>query len=181
MCFSHFMFIRSHSLLSIVVLAVAVTVSCGTKDQATSAENHPAAAPAPLPAGVTQDLKRNTAQPFYTFDSLGPVNYPAIQKSIQIAADTEFAISGWALDESKKSTAGGVDVVLDQVPHSARYGMERPDVASHFNRTDYTNCGFQLNVGRGQLSKGPHSVSVRVIANDKKSYNEGPVIQFTVN
>jgi len=58
---------------------------------------------------------------------------------------------------------------------------ERPDVASHFNRTDYTNCGFQLNVGRGQLTKGSHSVSVRVIANDKKSYNEGPVIQFTVN
>jgi len=177
------MFIRSHSLLSIVVLAVAVTVSCGTKDPATSAENHPAAAPppVPLPAGVTQDLKRNTAQPFYNFDSLGPVNYPAIQKSIQIAADTEFAISGWALDESKKSTAGGVDVVLDQVPHSARYGTERPDVASHFNRPDYTNCGFQLNVGRGQLAKGSHSVSVRVIANDKKSYNEGPVIQFTVN
>jgi len=36
-------------------------------------------------------------------------------------------------------------------------------------------------VGRGQLAKGSHSVSVRVIANDKKSYNEGPVIQFTVN
>jgi hypothetical protein len=178
------MSIWSKSLLTIVVFAVSV--SCGNKegDNKPAAENHPAATPAPpapLAAGISQDLKKNPAPPFYTFDTLGTINYPAVQKSIQLSGDADIAVSGWALDESKNGPAGGVDVVLDQVPHSAHYGLQRPDVADHYKRPDYGNSGFQLMVGRGQLSKGPHSVSIRVISSDKKSYNEGPVVQFTVN
>jgi hypothetical protein len=179
------MSIRSKSLLTMVVMAIAVSVSCGKKeaDATPTAENHPAAAPAPPPlaAGISQDLKKNPTAPFYNFDSLGSVNYPAVQKDIRVSGDTDMAVSGWALDESKKSTAGGVDVVLDQVPHNAHYGLERSDVASHFKRPDYAGSGFQLVVARGQLTKGPHTVSVRVISSDKKSYNEGPAVQFTVN
>ena len=180
-----FMPILSKRLLTTVVVAVAVFVSCGKKDveAVPAAESHtaaPASAP-PLPAGISQDLKRNATAPLYNFDSLGSINYPAVQKSNQVSGDTDVMVSGWALDEAKKTTAGGVDVVLDQVPHGAHYGVERSDVASHFNRPDYANSGFQLVVGRGQLAKGPHSVSIRVISSDKKSYSEGPVVQFTVN
>jgi hypothetical protein len=166
-----------------VVLAFALSLSCGNKDAGGTASGNPpaAAAPAPLAPGISQDLKHNSEAPFYVFDSLGPVNYPAIQKGIQVSGDTDIGVSGWALDVSKKGEAGGVDVVLDNVPHSARYGVPRSDVASHFNRPDYTNSGFLLTLARGQVSKGPHTLSVRVIAGDKKSYNEGPVIQFTVN
>ena len=178
-----FMSSRSKCLLSIVIIAAAVSFSCGKKDAETTgtapaAANH---APPPLPAGISQDLKKNAGEPVYVFDTLGPVNYPAVQKSIQIPGDAAIAASGWALDESKTSPAGGVDVVIDQVPHSARYGLERTDVASHFKRPDYTNSGFQLAMAPGQLSKGQHSISIRVISSDKKSYNEGPVVQFTVN
>jgi len=164
--------------LTIAVLAVAVLVSCGKKEEATSSAP---AAPAPLKPGISQNLTRNTGEPFYNFDSLGPINYPAVQKGIQVSADSDISISGWALDVSKKGPAGAVDVVLDQTPYSARYGQDRSDVALHFNRPDYAKSGYQLVLDRGRLNKGTHSVSVRVVSSDKKSYNEGPAVQFTVN
>lgn len=175
------MLTRAKTSLTIVVLALTSLISCGKKDEASSPTPAASPAPPPLQPGISQTLIRNTGEPFYVFDSLGPINYPAVQKSIQVSGDSDIGISGWALDVSKKGPAGGVDVVLDQTPYSARYGMDRTDVASHFNRPDYTKSGFQLTLARGRLTKGPHSVSVRVISSDKKSYNEGPVVQFTVN
>lgn len=178
------MSIRSKGILIVVLIAAAATFSCGKKEGETAGTAPAAArrpAPPPLPAGTTQDLKKNTGDPNYVFDSLGPVSYPAVQKNIQISGDASNMINGWALDPSKKSVAGGVDIVIDQVPHSARYGIERSDVSIHFKRPDYINCGYLLTLEPGQLAKGQHTVSVRVITNDKKSYNEGPTVQFTVN
>jgi hypothetical protein len=178
------MSIRSKSLLTVVLLAVTVSISCGNKEGAGAASVSGAASPAtppPLAAGISQNLTKRSTPPFYNFDSLGPISYPAVQKSNQVSRDTEVSVTGWALDESKKGTAGGVDVVIDQVPYSAQYGDPRKDVADHFSRPDYVNSGFHLILARGQLNKGPHSVSVRVISSDKKSYNEGPVVQFAVN
>jgi hypothetical protein len=171
---------RSKSLPAIVLLAVVVSISCGKKD-VEGTGSAPAAAPPPLPAGISKNLTKSTTAPFYNFDSLGPISFPAVQKSNQLSGDAEVSVTGWALDESKKGTAGGVDVVIDQVPYSAQYGDPRKDVAEHFNRPDYVNSGFHLVLARGQLTKGPHSVSVRVISSDKKSYNEGPVVPFAVN
>jgi hypothetical protein len=176
------MSIRTKSLLSIIVLAAAVSSSCGKKD-ADSSGAAPAASstPTPLTAGISQNLVRKDGAPFYNFDSLGPIQFPAAQKSNQISSDATNVISGWALDISNKGLAGAVDIVIDQTPYSAQYGVERADVAAHFNRPDYAKVGFQLVLAPTQLSKGPHTVSVRVISSDRKSYNEGPVVQFMVN
>jgi hypothetical protein len=181
----HIMLIRTKSLLSIIVLTAAMSSSCGNKDAGSSgsapADSSTPAPPPPLPAGISQNLTHTDGAPFYTFDSLGPIQFPAVQKSNQISGDASNAISGWALEVSKKGPAGAVDIVIDQTPYSAQYGLGRSDVATHFNRPDYAKCGFQLVLAPRQLSKGPHTVSVRVISSDKKSYNEGPVVQFTVN
>jgi hypothetical protein len=77
-----------------------------------------------------------------------------------------------------RTLAGGVDVVIDRTPYSATYGIERPDVAKHFNNPAYVKSGFQFVIP--QLPIGQHSVTLRVIAQDKKSYYEGPTVQFTV-
>jgi hypothetical protein len=184
--------IRSQSFLAIPLLVCTIFVSCGKKDAETPA-SAPAAAPTAAPVapatapaapalvpGISKTLTRNTGDPFYTFDTLGSLNYPVGQKNIQLAADSQITISGWALDVSKNSVAGGVEVVIDKVPYVARYGTPRTDVATHFKRPDYTNSGFLLTLPRGQFNKGPHSVSIRVISNDQKTYNEGPVVPFTV-
>jgi hypothetical protein len=176
------MSIRFKSILCLIAL-IGVLSSCGTKENegAASTSSSAPAPPPPLTPGISQSLTKNTTAPFYNFDSLGSIQYPAVQKAMQIPADADNPVSGWALDVSKNGPAGAVDVVIDGTPYSAHYGLDRTDVAGHFNRPDYTKSGFQLVLARGQLSKGPHTVSVRVISSDKKSYNEGPVVQFTAN
>jgi hypothetical protein len=127
-------------------------------------------------------MTQNKTAPLYVFDSLGSINYPELEKSVQVVAgDSDIAATGWALDGTRKTTAGGVDVVFDQVPYSARYGIPRGDVADHFKRSDYTNSGFQLILGRERLTKGQHSIAIRVIFSDQKTYSQGPVVKFTVN
>lgn len=167
--------IRSNSVLAITVLA---SLSCGTKN----VERTPP--PAAWAAGVSQNLARSAAAATVAscvLDNIGQVSNPAAQKSVQVPGDTAFGMTGWAIDEVNKSTAGGVDEVIDGAPYSARYGTERADVAAHFNQPNYRNSGFELMVAPGQLTKGPHSVSIRVISSDKKSYYQGPVVQFSVN
>ena len=177
--------IRIKILLSITLLLAAVSFSCGKKEPESSG-TAPAASPAPAPPaplapGISQNLARNTGAPFYNFDSFGSVQFPTTKTGVQISSAAANPILGWALDVSKKGPAGGVDVVIDGTPYSAQYGIERSDVATHFNRPDYARCGFQLVLSPKQIGTGQHAVAIRVISSDQKSYNEGPVVQFTVN
>jgi hypothetical protein len=170
-------FTRANSLLTLTVVALALSVACGNKDGDTEGT----APVAKLPPGVTQNLTKTDRPPLCVLDNIGPASDPVKLKSVQVSGDTTFGITGWAVDDSKKLSAGGVDVVIDQEPHSAHYGSERKDVATHFSQPEYLNSGFELIIAPGQLAKGPHSVAIRVLANDKKSYSQGPLIQFTVS
>jgi hypothetical protein len=163
-----YIFIRS-----IAVLGLAVLISCGKKDV-------PPAASAWVP-GISQNLTLNPATTASIIDNIGPVDNPAAQKNVVVSGATTFGITGWAIDEPNKALAGGVDAVIDQTPYRAHYGSARPDVATHFSNPAYGSSGYELMVAPGQLARGPHSVSLRVISNDKKSYYQGPVVQFSVN
>src|SRR5579871_1978059 len=137
------MSMRLKCLSVIVLCALAWSSSCGQKEAPATGSTAPTSAPTPPPLapGVSQNLTKNSGAPLYNFDNLGPIQYPAVQKSNQVAADAENAVSGWALDQSK-ALAGGVDVVIDNVPYAARYGTARTDVADHFKRPDSANSGF---------------------------------------
>lgn len=174
-------FTRANSLLTITIVALAVSVSCGKQDVEATTNKPAATAPKPLPPGVTPNLARSELKTLSIIDNIGPVSDPAAQKSVQVSGDTTFGITGWAVDEPKKTAAGGVDVVIDQAPYSAHYGSERKDVSTHFNQPQYLASGFELMIAPGQLPKGQHSVAIRVISSDKKSYYQGPVVQFAVN
>ena len=166
-----FIFIRS----TLLALVVFFSISCGTRD----VERTP---PPPVWApGISQNLTRSAAAPSCVLDNIGPVANPAAQKPVEVSGATAFGITGWAIDEANKAAAGGVDEVIDGTPYGAHYGSVRTDVATHFNQPEYRNSGFELMVAPGQLTKGPHSVSIRVISSDKKFYYQGPVVQFTVN
>lgn len=175
---------RVNGLLMIVLMVLGISLSCGKKDDESEgtgpAANTTAPAAKPLPPGLTQNLTRSDVTTLCVVDNIGPVADPAKQKTVQVLGDKTFGITGWAVDEPKKTTAGGVDAVIDQIPYSAHYGSPRKDVATHFNQPAYEASGFELMIAPGQLSKGQHSVSIRVISNDRKSYYQGPVIQFAV-
>jgi hypothetical protein len=171
-----FPFVRSSSCLAATVLAMVVLLSCGKKDVAGTPPEVSQMVP-----GISANLTRSDVAPKYVFDYLGPVKEPVTQKSIQVSGDTRLAIVGWAIDGSTNTLAGGVDVVIDQAPYVAQYGVVRTDVAASYNRPDYAASGFQLVLAPGKLPKGPHSVSIRIISSDKKSYYQGPVVQFSVS
>jgi hypothetical protein len=168
-----FLSIRSNRFLAATLFVSGVlisSVSCGSKTNTLS-----------WAPGISQNLPRSPATPSCVLDNIGPVSNPSMQKTVQVSGSTAFPISGWALDDTTKATAGGVDVVVDMTPYTAHYGIARSDVAAHFSQPGFTNSGFELTVGPGQLSPGPHSVAIRVIASDKKSFYQGPVVQFAVN
>ena len=182
------MSIGSRSVCVIGVCAFLLMAGCGKKDEPATSTSGPAsgapattaAAPALTP-GASNNLKKNDGPPFYNFDWMGKVNYPAAQKSVEISGDVENSVNGWAMDPSKKMPASGVDVVIDGVPYAAKYGIGRIDVAKHFDKPEFLKSGYLLTLAPHQLTKGPHALLIRVITNDGKSYNEGPVVHFTVN
>jgi len=54
-------------------------------------------------------------------------------------------------------------------------------VASYFKVPGLTATGYTATLPAGSLAKGPHAVTVRVIAADGQGYFESPRIAFTVN
>ena len=175
------MYIRNMSLLTLTLLAVAISTSCGEKKEDPGvpiAEKRPA--PPPLTPGISQTLTRSDKPLMYRFDRLGSVANPLTQKNIQIPGDSSALIMGWAVDDTAKKLSGGVDVVIDQTTYSAR-PSNRTDVAAYYKQPDLAMAGFELLVPPGLLTKGDHTLSIRVISSDKKSYYQGDVVKFAVN
>jgi hypothetical protein len=170
-----FPFFRLNGFLAAALVASGVLLSCGSKGVERTTPP-PSWAP-----GISQNLARSAATTSCVIDNIGPVANPAVQKTVQVSGATPIVISGWAIDEANKTTAGGVDVVIDMAPYAAHYGSARPDVAAHFTQPGFRNSGFDFTVGPGQLNAGPHSVAIRVMSSDKKVFYQGPVVQFAVN
>jgi hypothetical protein len=80
-------------------------------------------------------------------------------------------IAGWAIDDQAQSEAGGVFVELDnQLVIPAQYGLERPDVAAHLRNERYRSSGFSVFFAASALEKGRHTLSLKVIAADRRGY-----------
>jgi hypothetical protein len=80
-------------------------------------------------------------------------------------------IAGWAVDESSQREAGGVFAEVDKrlvIP--ALYGLDRPDVAAHFRNERYRSSGFSVFFAAAALEKGRHTLSLNVIAADRRGY-----------
>ena len=115
-------------------------------------------------------------------DYIGPVANPWTLPSIHVAGDTRpLRFSGWAVDEPLQAVAGGVDVVIDEVPYGSWYGGYRSDIAEHFKNVSYHGSGFLLLLPPGTLQKGEHVVTLRTISNDGKCYYQGPTLAFIVD
>jgi hypothetical protein len=96
-----------------------------------------------------------------------------------------FRVSGWALDPAG-ATAGGVEVVVDGKPFVTNYGLSRPDVAAYFQSPSYEKSGFSFSMPAGQLMRGMHRFSIRIIDRAGRAYFESaatpiaPIQQVTV-
>jgi hypothetical protein len=80
-------------------------------------------------------------------------------------------IAGWAVDDEAQTEAGGVLLEVDKrlvIP--ALYGLDRPDIAAHFRNERYRSSGFSVFFAASALKKGRHTLSLKVIAADRRGY-----------
>ena len=126
-------------------------------------------------------MTRSATPPLYNLEKLADVASPLGQRQpVEVRASGNLTLEGWAVDRDAVALAGGVDVVIDGKSHAALYGRSRPDVAAYFKVPAYQNAGFSASVPFAAIGPGPHKLAIRVIAQDRRSYREGAVIELEV-
>ncbi|GAH23857.1 unnamed protein product, partial [marine sediment metagenome] len=79
-----------------------------------------------------------------------------------------FELAGWAVEHSALDSTGIKAIHVYNGPANgeqnmlgvAQYGIARPDVASSFGKSNFTNCGFKLNVNSSKLTDGKHTIYI---------------------
>jgi anaerobic magnesium-protoporphyrin IX monomethyl ester cyclase len=78
---------------------------------------------------------------------------------------------GWAIDQKAGTAAGGVFISINgERDIMAFYGLDRPDVATHFKNSRYRFSGFSASFRTSLLDKGKNILSVKVITADRNGY-----------
>jgi hypothetical protein len=141
-------------------------------------ESDPAAGPAGKNASNAEiDIKslvNVNSETFLALDEIGG-QMPKPNTSIVVNAQhtPRISVRGWAVDQRAKTGAGGVIINVDgNTDVLANYGQPRPDVATNLKNPDYTNSGFTASIDSATLSKGHHTLTMRVVTADKKGYFE---------
>jgi len=76
-----------------------------------------------------------------------------------VRGDTVF-VRGWASDTSTGAPVFEVTIYVDGSPlGTATLGGLRPDVAQAYNRSDYTNSGWNFSASTSNLAVGSHTVT----------------------
>jgi hypothetical protein len=97
------------------------------------------------------------------------------QQGVHIIIDAQqektITISGWAVDQPVGEAAGGVFINIDDgMDIPVLYGLDRSDVASSLNNSNYRFSGFSASFGTFILDKGQHTLSLKIVTADKKGY-----------
>ncbi len=104
------------------------------------------------------------------YESTGPrkviitVDEPKVSQTVS----GNFALSGWAIEQSAANTTGITSVhVYDGRANGeqnllgiAEYGLPRDDVASAYGRSGFTNSGFQLNIDSTKMQNGTRTLYI---------------------
>jgi hypothetical protein len=133
-----------------------------------------------MPKGRSLTLTRAPGDPACAFERINDIWSVTIHQPAAIAPGSSITFAGWAVDEDRQSLASGVDLVIDGLTLAADYGGEREDVAGYFKTPQIRDSAFCLFLPAGWLAKGRHSVSIRVISGDGRTYREGAPIAFIV-
>lgn len=79
-------------------------------------------------------------------------------------------VRGWAIDQTSDNVAAGIEVEIDGKLFQARYGIERPDVVDSLRKPAYRYSGFEAQIPASQFGRGQHSLALRILTRDHKSY-----------
>lgn len=85
--------------------------------------------------------------------------------------ETTLTITGWAIDQQAHQAAGGVLISVDgQKDIPAFYGLDRPDIAEFFKGSGYQLSGYSASFATSALERGQHTLFLKIIAANGKSY-----------
>lgn len=160
--------------LFLIGVALAAT-GCGRGGTEAPASSGPGLEP-----GITAKLGRTQGIPLYWVDDVGPIQNPYARGSARLALSDSFVVRGWAVDQQAKALASGVELVIDKKTYRIQYLLDRPDVADGQKNPAYRASGFLANFPASVLGRGAHVISLRVLANDGKSYSETPDLPVTI-
>lgn len=164
-----FKIMYKHPIFGIALVCFSL-LSCSSPPTSPSSEK---AAPKIEADGATAHLERSANKPLYNLERIGSVVNPFDKQPVAVPAASTLAVEGWAVDGASKSAAGGVDVLIDGQPYKAVAGRDRADVADFFKVPAYGKAGFAYSAPASAFGRGKHSIAVRVISNDGKTYSEG--------
>ncbi|THD74523.1 MAG: hypothetical protein E7812_19640 [Phenylobacterium sp.] len=148
----------------------------------------PAAAAAPAQAGsasvpatpvLSQGLILRPEFPGFYLDHIGTILDP-LKKPGAVSGAAPIEMSGFGFDGPAKVPAKGVDLDIDGRLYGTTYGQARPDVATAKQNSSLSATGYKTTLAPGTLAPGAHTVVVRVVSADGKSYFQSPTIKFTV-
>ncbi len=95
------------------------------------------------------------------------------RRPLTVSRESRLIVSGWAADTAAGSAAAGVMVTVDDKrDFQADYGSARPDVARALRNRAYISTGFVGIVPTAGLAPGVHSVRIKIVMHDRRSYFE---------
>jgi RHS repeat-associated protein len=90
-------------------------------------------------------------------------------------------VEGWAASTQDGAPVAQVVVLLDGKPlGSATLGGSRPDVASYYNQSSFTNSGFAFTGSIGNVATGTHTITAVAYDWNQNSVAVATAIQITV-
>jgi hypothetical protein len=133
----------------------------------------------PPATGATQHLSAKKGSTLFWVDEIGATKNPYGQGSVTVPSGGALTGWGWAVDQQAQTTAGGVDIAIDDVPYAATYGIDRPDVADGHHIPGYRSSGWRFSLPIAAF-KGRHTLTLRIVTSDRKAYYETPPLTLIV-
>ena len=112
----------------------------------------------------------------HNLEWIGESSTPVTRPPVRVALSGEFPVVGWAVDEPNRSVAAEVDIVVDDRAFPAFYGVDRLDVATYLGVSTYRASGFTARLAGADVGAGVHTMSIRILAADRRCYYPGPQI-----
>lgn len=119
-------------------------------------------------------LTRLSGTTTFSIDSLNGTSFAQPPTApIPIPRNGSITLRGWAIDAPARMAAGGVIVSVDGAMNfPAVYGAVRQDVADTLGNPAYRQSGFNVTFPASNLSPGGHTITIKILTNDRKAYYE---------
>ena len=124
-------------------------------------------------------LPINEVECLMRIDAISINNSIILEKGYEVVYTNPYlesdyiTISGWAVDPVVEKEASGVFIEVDGKPYIAYYGIDRKDVADHYQNNRYRYSGYVRYIRLSDIGSGVHDIGIKVLSKDKKTYYDG--------